>query len=671
MHSSTYISRRNLVKSASTAALGVVGASAACVAYAEEATGFTFADTIAWTHEYDVVVIGFGGAGGVTSITAADEGARVLLLEKAPRGEEGGNTQFSGQNFGVCNPEEVEQFAQYYKNMRGDYSTPSDEVIEAWVEEFSHNEEWIVSMGVTDYALAEKTEEVDLAPEGLKAMRMKIANSVVDGQEIGSGYWPVIQANVLKRSDMIDVWYESPATHLIQDPQTKTVVGVQVERGSDVYLVRARNGVVLTCGGYEASREMMENYLGLAKVYPIGNLYNTGDGVNMAIEVGARLWHMANVLAPWITFFGAEQQVRPIFVPANPFKGTSYIQVGPQGKRWHNEFERNRHSRVAEQGESMTAKTFDHMWNIFDEAGLMAGIDLGSGWDIVPSEGFQKELEAGVILKADTLEELAEMINVPAENLCATVEQFNSYAETGEDPFYGRSAEQMSPISKQGPYYAWEAVRGVLNSQGGAERDANCQVISVTGKPIPHLYEAGEFGFIAAKLYNGGGNLGDTGASGRIAGRNAAAEKEPLPPMSFAPVAQAQVGTQLFEEDAQPVFENGDGVFYGSYAGIKLLTVKVTMDGDAIASVEVIDDGETYGVGTYAIDAIPQAIVNAQSLNVDVVAGATRTSKAIMGAVKNALAADYPDIIATAGDLSAVTGNPELKGTSQEYKGNK
>lgn len=378
---------------------------------------------------------------------------------------------------------------------------------------------------------------------------------------------------------------------------------------------------------------------------------------------------MGNVLAPWITFFGAEQQVRPVFVPANPFIGTSYIQVGPQGKRWHNEFEKNNHSRVSEQGESLTAKTFNKMWNVFDENGLMAGISSDSAWDIVPSEGFAKEIESGVILKASTLEELAGMIDVPADDLLATVEEFNGYASSGLDPMYGRNPETMSPFSPEGPYYAWEAVRGVLNSQGGAERDANCQVISTTGEPIPHLYEAGELGFIAAKLYNGGGNLGDTGASGRIAGRNAAAPKDPLPPLSYAPVAQASVGTETFPEDATPEFQNEDNTYYGVFNGMKLLTVKVVMDNGAIASVEVVDNGETYGVGTYAIDQIPQRIVQAQSLDIDVVAGATRTSKGIVGAVKNAIGVDYPDLAATAGDLAAVTTNPELKGTSQEYKG--
>lgn len=659
----TSIDRRSLVKGAGATTLGLLGASAlATKASADEAMGgFTFADTISWTHEYDVIVIGFGGAGGVAAITAADNGAHVLLCEKAPKGEEGGNTQYSGQNFGCCDPSEVDMFVEYYKNLRGDYSTPSDEMIQAWVEEFSKNEEWITTqMGVTDYVMEPKTEEPELAPEGLECMRMRITNAVVDGKEIGNGYWPVIEANVLARPDTIDVWYGSPVTHLVQDPFTKTILGVQVERDSDVFMVRARNGVVMCCGGIEASKEMLENYLGLSNVHPIGTMYNTGDGVRMAIEVGANLWHMANVLAPWISFFPAEQQARPVFPPINPFKGTSYIQVGPKAQRWHNEFERNNHSRINVQGESMTATTFDTMWNILDQAGLDAGIDVAQAWCYMPSENFEAELEAGVLIKADTVAELAEKIGLDGEALQATVDEFNACAEAGEDVKYGRDPETMTPISATGPYYAWQAVRGVLNSQGGAVRNENCEVLDTNGNPIPHLYSAGEFGFLMAKLYNGGGNLGDTGASGRIAGRNAATEKKPLASISLAPVEQAEVTTETL--DPQPEYTSTDTELYGTFAGIKLITVKVTMDGNAIASVEVIDSGESHGVGTKAIEVVPSEIVAAQSLAVDTVTGATRTSSGIIGACREALKNECPDLAATAPDLGHLQENKTATG---------
>ena len=107
-----------------------------------------------------------------------------------------------------------------------------------------------------------------------------------------------------------------------------------------------------------------------------------------------------------------------------------------------------------------------------------------------------------------------------------------------------------------------------------------------------------------AKLYNGGGNLGDTGASGRIAGRNAAAEKEPLAPYRTG-AHRAGRGRYRGRSSPQPVYTSTDTELYGTFAGVKLITVKVVMDGGAIASIEVVDAGETYGVGTKAIEVVP------------------------------------------------------------------
>ena len=83
--------------------------------------------------------------------------------------------------------------------------------------------------------------------------------------------------NVTDRSDKIDVWFESPAVQLIQDPVSKTIIGVKVERDGKTMNVRANNGVVLCTGGFEDNAEMVETYLGLSNYAVIGALYNTGD----------------------------------------------------------------------------------------------------------------------------------------------------------------------------------------------------------------------------------------------------------------------------------------------------------------------------------------------------------------------------------------------------------
>lgn len=667
------IDRRKFLQGAAlVGAVGITGTLAGCAPHGAPKKGVglfggkTYADTIAWTHEYDVVVIGFGGAGAVSAITAADEGARVLLCEKAPKGHEGGNTHYSGQNFGVIDPEDIDLFIEYYKNMRGCFSTPSDSIIENWVNEFSKNEQWMRDLGCCDYELEEKTEEPSCAPEGLRAMRMKISNSVVDGNDIGGGYWPLVYTHVMKRKDKIDTWFSSPAVELIQDPVSKTVIGVVIDRMGSKKYVRAMNGVVLCCGGYEANPQMMEDYTLMARVMPIGNTYNTGDGIDMAVQVGARLWHMSNALAPWVSVKTSPDAQRLVFPPVNPFASKSYIQVGPEGKRFHNEFETNRHSRIEEQGESHTALTFDHMWNIFDEKGRIAGLNPKKGWGLVHSPQLEEQVKNGVIIKANTIEELGEAIGIEPEALANEIKAFNEMAISGKDTKYGRKADTMLPFDEAGPYYAWEVRRGVLNTQGGPERDEQCRIIDVKGNPIPQLYGAGELGFMMPKLYNGGGNLGDTAVSGRIAGRNAAQPKEPLPPLEFDMPAQKEVGAEALDADLTPDFVSQGNEYYGTFAGLSMMTCKVTMNGSKIENVEVVQHGETIGLGTVAFEKVIPQIVEKQTLDVDLVTGATKSSKGILGCCKNALKNDFPELANTAPDLNTAEEGPALAQSREE-----
>lgn len=95
-----------------------------------------------------------------------------------------------------------------------------------------------------------------------------------------SALWKVYRNKVLSMSDSIDVWYNSPASSLLQDPVSKAVIGVEVDRNGDVVNVRAKNGVVMTMGGFENNPQMVEDFLGLTKSSPAGTLFNTGDWVN-------------------------------------------------------------------------------------------------------------------------------------------------------------------------------------------------------------------------------------------------------------------------------------------------------------------------------------------------------------------------------------------------------
>ena len=469
--------------------------------------GADFADTVAWNMTYDVVVAGYGAAGATAAISASDAGASVLLLEKAPKGAEGGNSKFAGQD--VMGPTTYEGGLAYYKALRGMFTeSTSDSMLETYVAECVKNPDYLVSLGAVREEFWDKPWPEFPEFEGADT----IHTWIVGGQSFQGTLYKLLQDNVAKRD--IDVLFEARARHLIQDPYTKEILGVQFEKDGQMVNVRATNGVVLATGGFEANQEMIQNFLQQPYVYVVAAVYNEGDGIKMAQEVGADLWHMSNSAGfSW----GFQPEGQPTAVRSLTLnKG---IIVGPTGERFMNETTSSRHGKINYGGRWIAMPTPLPAYYIFDEAARLAG-PVSRNW----SEGNVDEIEKGWIVKADTVAELAEKIGLDAETLQATLDKYNGFVDAGEDIQYGRNPETLVAV-KEGPFYALEIGPTMLNTQGGAKRNEKAEVLDVNGNPIPHLYSAGEMGALFADMYNGGGNLGECVAFGRIAGANAAAAK--------------------------------------------------------------------------------------------------------------------------------------------------
>ena len=469
--------------------------------------GADFADTVAWNMTYDVVVAGYGAAGATAAISASDAGASVLLLEKAPKGAEGGNSKFAGQD--VMGPTTYEGGLAYYKALRGMFTeSTSDSMLETYVAECVKNPDYLVSLGAVREEFWDKPWPEFPEFEGADT----IHTWIVGGQSFQGTLYKLLQDNVAKRD--IDVLFEARARHLIQDPYTKEILGVQFEKDGQMVNVRAANGVVLATGGFEANQEMIQNFLQQPYVYVVAAVYNEGDGIKMAQEVGADLWHMSNSAGfSW----GFQPEGQPTAVRSLTLnKG---IIVGPTGERFMNETTSSRHGKINYGGRWIAMPTPLPAYYIFDEAARLAG-PVSRNW----SEGNVDEIEKGWIVKADTVAELAEKIGLDAETLQATLDKYNGFVDAGEDIQYGRNPETLVAV-KEGPFYAMEIGPTMLNTQGGAKRNEKAEVLDVNGDPIPHLYSAGEMGALFADMYNGGGNLGECVAFGRIAGANAAAAK--------------------------------------------------------------------------------------------------------------------------------------------------
>lgn len=585
--------------------------------------GVRFEDTIEWAAEFDVVVVGFGAAGASTAITAAQEGAKVLLLEKAPEGEAGGNSAICMQ--WICGTKDAEATKEYIKALRGDFVTPSDEMIDVYVAGLEENFAWFESLGAPNPQYFDYCEFPELpGADSFTPFTVDGNTGMSDTSFGGNGAaYKLLKTNVEKLSEQIEVWYEAPATHLIQDAATGIIHGVQAEADGREINVRAKNGVVLCCGGFENSPEMQQNFTQRLFWPSTGNAhYNTGDGIRMAMEVGADLWHMSNVVTN-IEFVDEENGISTF-----AFQGLSRgILVGPDGTRCANETERRRHGKYNNHGTWENSSLPDYMYLILDQTGLDGG-RLHFTW----SEDGKEELEKGWIVQADSLAALAEAIGVDAANLENSVGRWNADCAAGVDTQFGRTAN-LTPID-DGPYYAVKIMPCMGNTQGGPVRNVNGEVLDPNGDPIPHLYESGELGDIWSNCYQASCNFGGGCIFGRIVGKLAAQAKDD--------VSQESVmgGRENYRPDAgseEIKLAENEYLGEGQGKGGTPVVVKVTMDGDTIAAVEVVSHSETPVISDPAIEQIPAAIVAAGSTQVDVVTSATLTSNGIIAAVEDAL----------------------------------
>ena len=480
-----------------------------------------------WDKQVDVVVVGFGAAGAAAAITVQNSGATVLILEKAPKGEEGGNTRVAGQ--GYLNASPKEEAIDYFNALCGPFTVDQD-VVRAWADEIGLNNDWLASIGGDP-------QEHQHPPEGIEFPQFPGSNSTHkfhEGPVVGySNTWLLFERAVNERE--IEVLYESPAKELIQRNGTGEIVGVRAEQGGKSVYVRANKAVILTCGGFENNQEMIRNYLpGLPYCYTTGSPHNEGDGITMAMEVGADLWHMNNYAGPSMGLKVPEYRTTFSMVALHFSKvlDGGMIVVGPDANRFADEKRKTSHGKVYESGRWGPLMTPCPMYMIFDHkmftSGPLYDKDPKAGWNTMVdrydwSDDNSAELDRGWIKKADTIAELAESIGVDASTLENTVGKWNEDSVAGADTDFGRTM-MLKPLA-EGPFFALELSPSMLNTQGGPRRNGKGQVMRPDGSPLPRLYSAGELGSIYSFLYQGTGNIGECLVFGRISGRNAAAEQ--------------------------------------------------------------------------------------------------------------------------------------------------
>lgn len=553
------LSRKDFVKGAAVGAAGVAaaGALASCAPAATPAPAETAAPCPTcppaeecppcptpwlperWDHEADVVVVGYGGAGASAALGASDAGAKVLILEKMPKGLEGGNTYASSA--AMNDPYDKAMAVDYlYACCMGDTPNPctSREFLRSFVDQIDGVFDWMESHGI------------EMGPESPDNPGLNKRTPVGTGRAVFQALSGLVD------SKPIEVMYETPAKELIQDAGTKEILGVKATNasGEEVY-IKAKKGVVMTLGGYEFNTELQGWFLlpGV-RAYGTGSPGNEGDGIYMAQQVGACLWHMntaassggLGILVPSRLLTPPIEWDLPIRASIGKHD-SSYIVVNKYGKRFTNVGARltstKRHSLVGfsdytyfsgETGDPPNEYpnlpcylVFDEARRLFDTMVDFTHPDAEYGfaghkglyhW----SDDCSKEIENGLITKADTFSELATKLGIDPAGLEETVAKYNGYCAAGEDPEFGRPVESLVPLTTP-PFYGSELCLLYYCTCGGAKRNENAQVVDKDDKPIPRLYSAGEFGSFQGAVIPGRMPLAEALMVGELAGIDAAA----------------------------------------------------------------------------------------------------------------------------------------------------
>jgi succinate dehydrogenase/fumarate reductase flavoprotein subunit len=501
-----------------------------------------------WDREADVIVCGFGGSGAVAAVTAFDQGAETLVLEKQSFGGGDANT-VAGPPFvlKVVNQEKALAYLRWCTGGRTE-----DEVLLATLDVLSEVPDYIRKMKIP---IKKEPYQVVAYGEYFNAPGYGGIGQTIMLDKVGGGpQFFNYQANLVRERG-IEVLYNTAAVRLIQDSESNAVIGVIARSEGKEITIKARKAVIIATGGFAFDKEMVKQYMTPVPICWMGDPAMTGDGIKMAQAAGAQLWHMDSCCGPM--FWGMEDKDHHVYatyeylLPSTAYgkKGSgSYIWANKYGSRFDCECSRSfgvndvhrmraRTHWFAFDPQGTTEMKHIPVFQVFDEKVKAAGglfcrtlNPRTPAW----SEGLVEEIRKGWIIKADTIEELAlkcrfEAIqgvtragNLPPDALKQTIERWNALAKEGKDPDFGRDAA-MTPIDTP-PYYAWGPLFPTFTSTfGGPKHDGRHRVLDAFGKPIPRLYAIGDCGSLNSHMYGfwGGPHML---TSGLIAGNQAVKE---------------------------------------------------------------------------------------------------------------------------------------------------
>ena len=507
------ITRRSLLKNAALGSAAVAALGAGSVALASEkdsaaTDGSKPAGKHTWevkpepitdikeTVDTEVLIIGGGYSGTCCAVNAAQNGAKVILVEKDDRlygngvGGTGAIASRAMDELGIKldKPLEMERWVSTCGNRC------RESLVGKWFRESERCMNWLLDMAERHEmgVMVTVGSNSTIHPEA-SCYHMLYGGPIFEEHTVADGIEYMFQAEAEEAGAQFV--FEMPAVQLVQDDSGAVTGAICQNKDGEYIQYNASKGVVLATGDVSYNDEYLEEFAPIAfKVMMrlCGDLGNTGDGHNMAAWAGAAFQD-----GPWPTMMHPQA--------AASYHGP-FLFINPDGKRFMNE-------ATWVQGKCvgvMVNGGYDHAWSIFDanfEQDNTASLEFGGGmfWDSFRAVGSTPEdasaSHAETVKKgvenmpdyykvADTIEELVAQLDVPADVALATIEHYNELCDAGEDTDFYKESHFLFPI-KQGPFYACKVGPGLLGVCGGVHISDNFEALNKDNEPIPGLYAIG------------------------------------------------------------------------------------------------------------------------------------------------------------------------------------
>lgn len=428
---------------------------------------------------YDIVVVGAGCAGVPAVVTALEEGATVACLQK--------EAVVAANGFGSSGviPSESDEAAM--KRYMSAWAAENGDRLNRMLFQYwmDHSEDTLCFLSLKGEEaglppVAYDTEKTLIYEDGTRLAAMSIVTSGNNEFMTNLAAWA--------EKDGAKFYYATPCVQLVQDEEGAVTGAIgKAEDGSYVKL-NATKGVILAAGDYQNNRSLLSRYCNDAMLFKPDQMNRTGDGHILGSLAGGS-----------IVAAGHPRQIHCLFTTSHQYLATPLLMLNPEGKRFMNEEARmtswNTIIRYAYENQPFVEDAYPIIYRFFDCKVDEKYPGQGNLGAIEQSMNGGNSFESidGVIYRADTLEELCDLLEIDSQAFIESIDHYNELCATGQDADFGKLPENMQPIDTP-PFYG---VRNSLNFaavNGGLKVDGHYQVVNANGEPIPRLFAAGTNG---------------------------------------------------------------------------------------------------------------------------------------------------------------------------------